>query len=437
VEPPDLTIAEAAARLRAGTLTAAALVEAHLARIAARDAQVHAVVHLAAAEARAAAAAADAERARGLDRGPLHGMPVGIKDLIDVAGLPTACGAPVAAPPAAADAEVVRRLRAAGAIPLGKLATDPYGLGPDRDGSGPPVQNPHAPGHAPGGSSSGPAAAVAAGLVRVALGTDTGGSVRTPAAWCGVVGLKPGFGAVPLAGVVPLAPSLDHVGLIAASVAEAALTLDAIADGPPASAGLDRPPDGLRLAYARSWAEDPEATPGVLAVIDAAVERLARLGVRVEQVTLPEHAVFEACGSAILYAEALATHAAGLRDHPDRYGAEARRTLEAARALDPAALPEARRAADALRRALDRTVFARFDAIATATALTPAPPLDAADRWPPLRTIAFNVTGHPALSVPAGTVAGLPVGLQIAGPSTAAICRLGAALERSTPALRP
>ena len=393
--------------------------------------------------ARAQAAEADAELARGRDRGPLHGIPVGLKDLIDTAGIVTACGSRLRlGHRPAADAAVLHRLRAAGAVLVGKLATDEFGLmGPAFDTPFAPVRNPWSPDQVTGGSSSGCAAAVAGGLLRISIGTDTGGSIRSPAAQCGVVGLKPGFGRVPRGGVFPLAPSLDTVGPIAATVAEAALTLDAIADpGPaPAACRLGEALDGVRIGYARAWfADDPAAAPGLVAALDGAVSALARLGARIEEIALPDYRLFEACGALILHAEALALHRETMTADPQGYGRLARRSLAVGLDLDAEDVARARRLAPALRRALDSTVFDRLDALVTATALTTAPPFAAFDGetlvWTPTRTIPFNVTGHPALSLPAGFVDGLPVSLQIVGPQggEARICQIGDALERAT-----
>jgi aspartyl-tRNA(Asn)/glutamyl-tRNA(Gln) amidotransferase subunit A len=441
---PDLAIPEAAARLRDGSLTAVALNDAHLARIAALDPTLHAFVAVTPEAARAAAAQADRELAAGHDRGPLHGIPVAVKDLVDVAGLPTACGSRLraGAAPAEADAAVVTRLRAAGAVLLGKLATYEFALvGPSFDGPAPPAVNPWSPDHVTGGSSSGSAAAVAAGLLRVSIGTDTGGSIRSPAAYCGVVGLKPTRGRVPSAGVFPLSPSLDHVGPLAASVAEAALTLDAIADpGPePAAARLGRGLAGLRIGYARDWfAADPALMPGILEEIDAAVSQLSLLGARIAEVAPPDHALFEAAGSTILDAEAYEQHRATLASDPQLYGRAAFARLQPGARLDVADIVEARRAAARLARRLDAEVFAAHDALVTVTTLTTAPPVapyrDGLAGWTPMRTLPFNVTGHPALSVPAGFTGGLPVGLQIVGPAgaEALICQIGHAFELST-----
>jgi aspartyl-tRNA(Asn)/glutamyl-tRNA(Gln) amidotransferase subunit A len=444
VIPADLTIAEAGARLRDGSLSAVALAEAHLARIDARDPGVHAFVAVDPDATLAAAAEADRELAEGRDRGPLHGIPVAIKDLIDVAGLPTGCGSRLRAgsAPASTDAAVVTRLRSAGAILIGKLATYEFALvGPTFDGPAPPAVNPWSPDHVTGGSSSGSAAAVAAGLVRTCLGTDTGGSIRSPAAYCGVVGLKPTQGRVPVAGVFPLSPALDHVGPISATVAEAALTLDAIADPSALAAAsrLGRDIAGLRIAYARDWfAGDPALMPGVLGAVDDAVSQLSLLGARIVEVALPDYPLCEAAGSVILEAEAFAQHRATLASDPAGYGRAAFASLLPGACLDAADLAEARRAAARLRRHLDAEVFARHDALVTATTLTTAPAIapyrEGLAGWTPMRTLPFNVTGHPALSVPAGFAAGLPVGLQVVGATgaEALICQIGHAFELST-----
>jgi aspartyl-tRNA(Asn)/glutamyl-tRNA(Gln) amidotransferase subunit A len=442
---PDLGIPAAATRLRDGRLTSAELVEAHLARIAALDPDLHAFVAVTADAARAAAAEADRELAAGRDRGPLHGIPVAVKDLIDVAGLPTLCGSRLRMGAVAdADALVVARLRAAGAVLLGKLATYEFALvGPTFDGASPPAVNPWNPEHVTGGSSSGSAAAVAAGLLRTSIGTDTGGSVRSPATWCGVVGLKPTYGCVALAGVFPLSPSLDHLGPIAASVAEAALTLDAIADpsrnAAPAVAWLGRDIAGLRIAYARAWfADDPGLEPRVLAAVDDAVAELSLLGARITEVAMPDYARFEEAGKTILDAEAFAVHRSTLAADSAGYGRSARASLLAGAGIDATALQAARRSAIDLRREIEASVLARHHALVTVSTLTPpprvAPYREGVAGWSPMRTLPFNLTGHPALAVPAGWIDGLPVGIQIVGPafSEALVCRIGAALETAT-----
>ena len=440
-DPTELSIAETGRRLRDGRLTATALLEAHLARIAERDGHYRAFHHLAAAQALDAARRADAELAAGRDRGPLHGIPIGIKDLIDVAGLPTTAGSHSRKSHRADDdATVVARLREAGAIILGKLATYEFGtVGPAYDTLFPPARNPWSLEHITGGSSSGSAAAVAGGLLRTTLGTDTGGSVRGPSSYCGTVGLKPTFGSVPIDGTVPLSPSLDHVGPISATVAEAALTLDAIcAQGQGATRLLGQPIEGLRIAYARNWfASDNQAMPAAVAAMDAAVSHLSLLGAVIEEVELPDYFAVEVAAAAILQYEALKIHGRALAETPDGFGRKTYQSLACGVALSEAEYVAARRAGSAFRAALDRDVFDRFDALVTICALTTALPVALFDKgavWTPMRTIGFNVSGHPVLAMPMGFANGLPLGMQIVGRhhDEARIVQIGDAYEQAT-----
>jgi aspartyl-tRNA(Asn)/glutamyl-tRNA(Gln) amidotransferase subunit A len=449
-----LTIAEMGRGLRDGTVSAVGLAERALAEIAERDGEIHAFVVIAAARALTDAARADCELAAGLDRGPLHGVPYAVKDMIDVAGLcTTAQSRLLRGNVAANDATVVARLTSAGAVLLGKLATYEFAtVGPDAGLPLPAARNPVDLAHIPGGSSSGAAAAVAAGFVRLAIGTDTGGSIRSPACYCGVVGLKPTYGLVSRDGVLPLSTSLDHVGPLAACVAEAALTLDAIAgfdpadpaseasSSPGAAVGLGLGIAGLRLAYARSF-HAGAAEPEIAEALDAAAADCARLGAVVEEVGLPDPALFEECGTVILQAEAFALHRQWLATRGAEYGRLAYKNLSSGAAITADDLARAQQTRRRLTETVQREVFGRFDALLVANALTTAPPFAAFDgltpRWTPMRTFAFNVTGLPALAVPIGTARnGLPMGMQIVGKpfAEAMICRIGAAYEAARPA---
>lgn len=449
----DLSIIAAGAKLREGSLTSVELVQACLDRIAERDTVYHAFVALDAERALDAASVADRERQDGTDLGPLHGIPIAVKDLIDTAGLRTAYGSRLfEAHVPAQDAEVVRCAKAAGAVLLGKLDTYEFGMvGPSFDRPFPPAANPWDPECFTGGSSSGSAAAVAGGLVRTTISSDTGGSIRSPASYCGVVGLKPTYGSIAKTGAYPLAPSLDHLGPISATVAEAALTFDVLVSrsgsGEPtsASARLGRPLDGLCIGYARNWfAQDAETMPAIVNLIDGAASQLSLLGVRIEEVELPDAKLFEACGGVIVHAESFALHREQMAARGDFYSDKTFPYFMAGIALSPEDLALAMQAAKAMRTELD-AVLSRFDAVLTATTCTTALPFHdfqgAAARWTPMRTMAFNVTGHPALSVPCGFVDGLPVGMQIVGRwnDEATVCQIGHGYEKMSDvgAVRP
>lgn len=434
---PEMSIAEAAAALREGNLTSVALTRAHLARIARHNPRIGAFVHLTADRALTAAAQADADFAQGIDHGPLQGIPFAVKDLIDLDGATVTFGAQRNADrTATTTALAVQRLLDAGAVPLGIVATYDLALvGPSQDGPYPPARNPWNIDHITGGSSSGSAAAVGAGLVRVALGTDTGGSIRSPAAYCSAVGLKPTFGAVPLDGVQPLSPSLDHLGPLARTVEDAALIFATLTGSP--TADLTGDLTGLRIGYARDWATGDETSPALLDCLDAAVATLSLIGGRVDLVTMPDVALMEAAGAIIIHAEALETHAADVTGTGGRTGRMAYQSLIAGAALTAEDIALAHATAARHKVQVD-DVLATCDVIVTATTLTPAPPFSAFDAgravWTPMRTLPFNATGHPAMSVPMGFIDGLPVGLQIVGRhgAEATILQVGAAFEAAT-----
>ena len=442
MNPADLSIPEAAAALRAGTLTSRQLAEATLARIAALNPKLHAFTHLN-PDALLEADRADAMLAQG-PHPPLCGIPIGVKDLIDVAGLPATSGSAVLANRiAATDAKAVAQLRAQGAVIIGKLATYEFAMvGPDLALPDPPARNPWNTAHITGGSSSGSAAAVAGGLVRLALGTDTGGSIRSPAAYCGCVGLKPTYDRVSCQGAFPLSPSLDHIGPLAASVEEAALALDALtetpANWPPATAQLTRGAKNLRIGYARNWfADDLQASAQLIRLMDDAAAQFSMLGATITEIDLPAYALYEAAGSIILHAEALHEHESLIKTRLPHYGRPVLQCLAFGAAIDPADLRNARAAQAKLTEAT-RAAMTDYDLLITATTLTPALPFSAFDGeaavWTPMRTIPFNVTGQPVLSVPIGFDTNLPLALQIIGRhgEEDLICAAGHAFERTT-----
>lgn len=442
-DPAGLGIFEAGKRLREGSLTCLALTRACLTRIAERDHAFRAFTVVDEARALETARRLDADLQAGRDRGPLHGIPVGVKDLLDIAGLPTTAGSKGRADHiAAANAEVVERLVEGGAVPLGKLATYEWGtVGPAEDTLYPPARNPWSLEHITGGSSSGCAAAVAGGLLRTTIGSDTGGSLRGPASYCGVVGFKPTFGLAPTRGSLGMSPSMDHLGPMSATSAEAALTLDVMTGRTGEEAAtrfLGQGIEGLRIAYARNWfVNDPQAAPAVIAAMDAAMSALSELGAKIAEVELPDYGAVETAGAAVLHADGFAAHASAMAERPEGYGRKTFQSLAAGVCVTPAEYAQAKRAGAAFRAMLDEEIFANFDALATVCALTPALPVSLfakGSAWTPMRTIGFNLTGHPALAMPMGFCDGLPLGMQIIGPhfGEARICQIGDAFERAT-----
>src|SRR5947209_9113555 len=337
-----MTVAEAARAIAARELSPVELMNALLERISRLDPKLNVFIRLDGAAAMEAARAAEAEIVSGRRRGPLHGVPVGIKDIIDVAGLPTTCHSKILVDNiATADAVCVSRLRGAGAIMLGKLSTHEFAIGgPSFDLPWPPARNPWNPDHHPGGSSSGSGAGVAAGLFPMALGTDTGGSVRNPASCCGIVGLKPTYGLVSRRGVFPLSFTLDHVGPMTRTVEDNALMLEAIAGHDPLDPGsaaapsghyrraLDRGAKGLRIGFVRHFHEiDMPAEPEVTAALAHVMRALQMQGADVRDIRLPSLVEFAAVNRVILQSEAWAIHGTWLRTRPGDYGKLARRRL--------------------------------------------------------------------------------------------------------------
>lgn len=365
---------------------------------------------------RAMARAAETEIMAGIGRGPLHGLPVGVKDIIDVAGITTTCHSKILrdAPPATTDALVWRRLKAGGAALAGKTSTHEFALGgPSFDLPWPPSRNPWNPDHHPGGSSSGSGAALAAGMLPLALGTDTGGSVRNPATMCGIVGLKPSYGLVSRGGVFPLAFSLDHVGPMTRNVEDNAALLRAIAghDATDPASVLRGHEDysrelragvkGLRIAYVpRFHRTDHVADPHVAAALDRAARLLEAEGAIVEEADLPPLAEFASINRVIICGEGYAIHEAWLRERPEDYAESTRRRLLPGAFLGAADYIQAQRRRRQLTDAVS-ALLATHDAILCASSMdTPAPIADVAEierTYPRQSRTPFNVTGHPAL----------------------------------------
>lgn len=463
VEAPPLSIEEAGAALRSGRLTVLALTREMLARADALDGQLGVYQRRLDSRALAEAASADAELATGRDRGALHGIPLGVKDIIATDGAPTAAGSLVFQSERGAewegkhDAPVVARLREAGAVILGTTSTMEFAIGmPDPGKPFPIARNPWDAERWAGGSSSGTGAGVAASLMLGGLGSDTGGSIRIPAALCGVSGLKPTYGRVPRSGVVPLAFSLDTVGPIARSAHCCALLLEALAGpdtGDPASAAEPVPRyarvltgslEGLRLGIDRTNSiHQPGVVPELTSRFEAAIEELAAAGAELVPIELPHYEVVRQSGSLSLRAEASAYHLPWLRERWDEYGVHTGKVLAAGLLLSSADYVQAQRVRAWARREV-AALLDGVDAVVMPTAGVGAPLLAGLDHLSfgrlPIFAGFWNAIGFPAIAVPMGTsealpsVPPLPLSLQIAGRpfDETTVLRVADAYQRRT-----
>ena len=454
--PDDLTrlsLWDASELLRAGKASPVELTNACLARIERLNPVLNAFITVTGEQALAEAKAAEGEIAKGKRRGRLHGIPIALKDLFDTAGVRTTAASAVFADRIPSeDAEVVRRLRAAGAVILGKLNMHEFAYGDSSAQSHyGPVRNPWNREHAPGGSSGGSAAAVAAGLCYGALGSDTGGSIRQPAAHCGIVGLKPTYGLVSTRGVVPLSWSLDHVGPMCRTVADVALLLQPIAGHDPLDANsvaasvpdytraLRQKVSTLRLGIPRAVFYET-LDPEIEQAVNEALKVLGRLTASTRDVELPRYTTLPVVG-----AEAYAFHAPYFTKTPQLYQPMTRRRLEAGSKVSTAAYIEGRRELERLRRAVS-DVFSTVDLLVTPTTpILPATVQEAlADSGtPPAGGVAlslrntqpFDIYGLPSISLPCGfSRSGLPIGLEISGPRTGEplVLALAHAYEQAT-----
>jgi len=456
-----LTLAEASARLQAGAATSVDLVNACLARIDVYNPKVNAFITVTRDSSLAQAKTLDAERRAGRVRGPLHGIPIALKDNIDTAGVRTTAASAVFDDRVPSeDAEVTRRLAAAGAIVVGKTNLHEFAFGGTSATSyyG-PVRNPWALERNPGGSSGGSAAAVATDLCYGALGTDTGGSIRTPASYCSVVGLKPTYGLVSIRGIIPLTLSLDHCGPIARGVADAAMMLNALAGYDrldiasvehPAEdyvAAMKQPVNGFRVGVARvPFFDLLDADVGK--AVDEALRTIAKLTKTMTDTTLPSIRDIGVGAETFAYHEETFSRMAG------RYMIPTRRALQNGGNAKASEYIRAHWRLEALRRTID-DAFRNVDVVVLPTRRRTPRTVDASikreetdvPRNPELEnTGAFNVYGIPAISIPCGfTPAGLPVGLMIAGPrfSEGKVLALARAFEQATdfharkPPIRP
>jgi len=459
----DLTFASAGelARLIAGKqVSPVEVVKAHLERITSLDGSLRCFITLTAEAAMAAAREAESAVTAGRPLGPLHGVPLGLKDLYDTAGVRTTGGSKILADRVpAADATVVRRLREAGMIVLGKLNMVEFAYGPEgRNAHYGHARNPwDAVTHRmAGGSSSGSGVAVAAGLAPVALGSDTGGSIRIPCSLCGLAGIKPTYGRVSRAGVLPLSWSMDHVGPMTRTVADSALVLGAMAGYDPAdptssvlpvpdyAAALTGDVRGLRVGLLRAFFLE-SATPEVRTAVEAAARALEKAGAVVDEVALPGVGHVAAGALAVVATEAMTYHAEWLRTRAADYDPDVSSRLMVGAFVTGVHYVRGQQARALIRREVDEALARHDVLLAPATPVT-APRIDERDttlgdgpsdiRSALIRlTRPFNFSGHPTCSVPCGfSGGGLPIGMQIVGRpfDEATVLRVGDAYQRLT-----
>ncbi|HEY7491966.1 MAG TPA: amidase [Candidatus Tectomicrobia bacterium] len=444
------SMAELAPRLASGEVSPVEVTEAVLARIEQYDTRLNAYITVLAESARQAARAAEAAMRAGTYLGPLHGMPIAVKDLYATRGVRTTFGSPLFADWVPDyDAAVVERLKGAGAVIIGKVNLHELAFGTT---SANPhygaVHNPWNLACHPGGSSGGSAAAVAAGLAYGALGSDTGASIRQPAACCGIVGLKPTYGRISKFGALPLSWSMDHAGPMTRTVTDTALMLQGLAGYDARDSGcVSHPvPDytaqltsgirGSKIGVARDYFF-ADCDPEVASAVEATLDVFRDLGATVEEITLPDMQAARAAGTVILFAEATAYHANDLRQRPEAFSEEVRALLEMGDFYTAVQYVQAQRLRRHLTTETSRALAA-FDAMVMptspvpATPITPDPPGHAALR--PRNTLPFDLISLPAISVPCGfTSAGLPVGLHIVGKAfdEAGVLRVAYAYEQA------
>jgi aspartyl-tRNA(Asn)/glutamyl-tRNA(Gln) amidotransferase subunit A len=446
-----MTIEEFGRRWRAREITSEEITDECLRRIEQDNPRLNAFILVTADEARQQAREADAALAAGRDHGPLHGVPISIKDIIDVRGLPTTAASKVREGCVAArDATSVAHLRQAGAVFVGKTNLHEFAFGTtNEDSAFGPARNPYDPSRSPGGSSGGSAASVAAGMALATVGTDTGGSIRIPAAACGLVGLKPTLGEVSIDGVVPLSRTMDHVGPLTLTVADACLVYHALlGDAHPTPPAL-MPLHGLRVAVPRRYFLDV-VDPEVGARFDQAIERLRAAGVHVDEIEMHHTADIAPVYLHLVLSDAAAYHAATLDAMPERYTPNVRIRLEMGRYVLAEDYVRALSGRELLKREVD-AALAQHDALFLPTLPIPAPPIGAATvqvgaSVEPVRNVMlrltqlFDVTGHPAISIPTGlTASGMPCAAQLVGcrGQTDALLRLALSCERQiTPGSR-
>jgi len=413
-----MSVSELGRAYRDGSLSPIDVVNAGLQRLEALEPALNAVAQRLDASAIAEAEKAAAELRSGLDRGPLHGIPVAIKDLIDVEGAPTGHGSKVRPPAIASrDALLVERLRQAGAVIFCKTNLLEYAYGIAHPDIG-QTNNPHDTGRTSGGSSGGSAALVAAGTVPLAIGTDTGGSIRIPASYCGIAGLKPTFDLVPLDGVFPLSWSLDHAGPLARDVADLAPLLHALSGDPMPLT----PPSlsGVRIGAVCMHCESRELTPAVAANLSWALDRLAAAGAIVTPIDVPELTRANSELRRIILPEASVIHAPLYDENPAGYAPRTRAQVESGFGAKAVDYLRAQQFRAGLRTAVE-AAFGEVDVLISPSVPFPAPIEDPeftedGQEGEMLSSGFANMTGQPSISIPSGMDGHLPLGLQLTAP---------------------
>ena len=453
------TVEGLATAIREGKVSPVEATQECLGRIGRLDGKLRAFITVDEVGALETARRLEAEQRRGAWRGPLHGVPLAFKDLCFIRGLPTSCGTRTSEYfIAEQDCTAVARLAAAGAVTLGKLNMTELAMGPFGDNAHHGhAQNPWRPGHCSGGSSSGSGVAVAAGLALGALGSDTGGSIRLPAAACGIVGLKPTYGCVSRAGVMPLSWSNDHVGPMARTVRDCALLLQVVAGRDPLDATSSPHPvpeypaalsgviRGLRVGVPENYFFQG-VHPEIEAAVREAAEVIAGLGAQVSEIRLPDPQTMSDVCNIVSRSEGSTIHARLLRERPHEVQPVVRARLELGLQIPAYDYLQALRLRARLARAFITEVFAQVDVLVAPVIPEPAPPLAHATEGPVHELVArqgrfsrltrpFNGLGLPALSVPCGfSSAGLPLAFQVVGRpfDEATVLRVGEAYQRAT-----
>jgi aspartyl-tRNA(Asn)/glutamyl-tRNA(Gln) amidotransferase subunit A len=448
------TIAEAARQIAAKQLSPVELTKACFDRVHSLDHQLHAFVHLTEERALGEAQAAEAAIMAGAPKSPMHGIPIGLKDIVDTKGIPTTCQSKLLQNHIPdSDATCAEKLAAAGSVLIGKLTTHEFADGgPSFDLPQPPARNPWKTDHFTAGSSSGTAAAVASGMILCGIGTDTGGSIRGPAAYCGIAGLKPTYGLVSRAGVAPAAFSLDHIGPMAWTAEDCAIMLQALAGYDPSDpASANRPiPDycvalragirGARIGVIHHFHEtDHRVGEATQRGIFAAIGTFRRLGAEIREVQLSPLQDWHACGSLISIVERAAAYEEWARTRLQDFGERMRSRLMLGAFVSGVDYLQAVRRRRELRAEL-KAAMTDLDVVLTAVFPNEAPQIDTVPKWDvfqqPSFMMPFNVAGYPAMSVCSGFGdGGLPVAMQLIGKpfQEATVLRVADAFEKATP----